>query len=133
MDPAAGVAVSVTDVPPGNANEHVAPQLMPAGTLVTVPVPAPARMTVSVCDTRSNWAFTVVAAVTVTTHVPVPEQPPPLQPMKFEPALAAAVSVTIVPETNGAVHVAPQVMPAGALVTVPAPVPDFVTVRLNDC
>jgi len=42
-------------------------------------------------------AVTVVAAVIVTAQVPVPEQPAPLQPMNIEPALGAAVSVTIVP------------------------------------
>jgi len=47
-EPAAGVAVSVTPVPLANAAEHVTPQLMPAGELVTVPVPAPAVLTLSV-------------------------------------------------------------------------------------
>ena len=72
--------------------------------------------------------MTVVAAETVTTHDPVPEQPPPLQPPKVEPAAGAAVSVTAVPLAKLAAQVAPQVMPAGALVTVPAPVPAFETV-----
>jgi hypothetical protein len=40
---------------------------------------------------------TVVAVVTVTTHVPVPEHPPPVQPVKIEPVPALAVRVTIVP------------------------------------
>src|SRR5215510_2737380 len=47
-EPAAGVAVRVTPVPLANAAEHVTPQLMPAGELVTVPVPAPAVLTLSV-------------------------------------------------------------------------------------
>jgi len=42
-------------------------------------------------------AVTVVAAVSVTVQVPVPEQPPPLQPSNVEPALGVAVSVTPVP------------------------------------
>lgn len=37
--PAAGAAVSVTTVPDAKPAEHVAPQLMPAGEEVTVPVP----------------------------------------------------------------------------------------------
>src|SRR4029450_11428413 len=41
-------AVSVTVVPPANAATHVEPQLIPAGELVTVPVPTPAFVTVSV-------------------------------------------------------------------------------------
>ena len=47
VEPAAGVAVSVTAVPLGNAAEHVVPQEIPAGELVTVPVPAPVVLTVS--------------------------------------------------------------------------------------
>jgi hypothetical protein len=47
-EPALGVAVRVTTVPLRKSAAHVAPQLIPAGLLVTVPVPAPARVTVSV-------------------------------------------------------------------------------------
>ena len=39
--PAAGVAVSVTSVPEANRAEQVLPQVMPAGTEVTVPEPTP--------------------------------------------------------------------------------------------
>jgi hypothetical protein len=39
--PAAGVAVSVTSVPLLNEAEQVPPQLIPAGLLVTVPLPLP--------------------------------------------------------------------------------------------
>ena len=76
-------------------------------------------------------AVTVVAAETVTTHDPVPEQPPPLQPVKVEPAAGAAVSVTAVPLVKLAAQVAPQVMPAGLLVMVPAPVPALETVSVK--
>jgi len=61
-------------------------------------------------------AVTVVAAETVTTHDPVPEA-------------GAAVSVTAVPLVKLAEQVAPQVIPAGLLVTVPVPVPALETVR----
>ena len=67
--------------------------------------------------------MTVWAALIVTVQVPVPEQPPPLQPVNVEPAAGVAVSVTAVPLANAAAHVAPQAMPAGALVTVPGPAP----------
>jgi hypothetical protein len=39
-----------------------------------------------------------VAAVTETVQVPVPEHPPPLQPVNVEPVAGVAVSVTEVPE-----------------------------------
>ena len=47
-EPAAGVAVSVTVVPFEYVATQVGPQLMPAGELVTVPLPAPVFVTVSV-------------------------------------------------------------------------------------
>ena len=72
--------------------------------------------------------MTVVAAETVTVHVPVPEHPPPLQPVKVEPATGVAVSVTAVPLVKLAAQVAPQLIPTGELVTVPLPVPAGVTV-----
>jgi len=59
----------------------------------------------------------------VTEHVPVPAQPPPLQPVNVEPAAGVAVRVTAVPLVKAAAHVVPQVIPAGALVTVPVPAP----------
>jgi hypothetical protein len=76
-------------------------------------------------------AVTVVAALSVTVHVPVPVQPPPLQPLNVAPAAGAAVKVTAVPLANPAEHVAPQEMPAGLLVTVPLPVPVFETVSVK--
>jgi len=47
VEPAAGVAVSVWDVPLLMLAEQIVPQLMPKGVLVTVPVPVPALVTVS--------------------------------------------------------------------------------------
>jgi hypothetical protein len=46
-EPVAGLAVNVTTVPLLKVVEHVAPQLIPAGLEVTVPLPAPAGVTVS--------------------------------------------------------------------------------------
>jgi hypothetical protein len=76
--------------------EHVAPQLIPAGLEVTVPLPVPALLTDSVNVCTLKVAVTDVAAFIVTEQVPVPEQAP-LQPAKVEPPAGAAVSVTTVP------------------------------------
>jgi hypothetical protein len=73
-----------------------------------------------------NVAVTAAAALIVTVHGPVPVQAP-LHPVNAEPALGVAVSVTTVPLTKSALHVAPQSIPAGLLVTVPAPVPARLT------
>ncbi len=106
--------------------EQVAPQLMPAGLLVTVPEPVPPLVTDSVTGTRLNVAVTDLAALTVTAQAPVPEQAP-LQPANDEPAAGDAVSVMAVPGATDCEHVAPQLMPAGLPLTVPEPVPPFVT------
>ena len=74
-----------------------------------------------------NVAVTEVLAVRVTAHVLVPVQAPD-QPTNVEPALGAAVSVTVVPLAKLALHVVPQLMPEGLLVIVPAPVPPSWTV-----
>ena len=131
VEPAAGVAVRVTTVPVVKEVEHVAPHVMPAGALVTVPLPAPAFVTVSAKDDCMKVAVTEVAALIVTVQVPVPEHPPPLQPVNVEPAAAAAVSVTDVPLVKEAEHVAPQEIPAGLLVTVPLPAPALETVSVE--
>ena len=74
-----------------------------------------------------NVAVTETSLVNVTLQVPVPVQAPD-QPANVEPAFGAAVSVTMVPLVKLALHVAPQSIPAGLLVTVPAPVPALWTV-----
>jgi len=72
-------------------------------------------------------AVTLVAALIVTLQVLVPLQAP-LHPAKMKPVVGAAVRVTAAPEGKFAVHVVPQLMPDGALVTVPVPEPAVVTV-----
>jgi hypothetical protein len=57
-------------------------------------------------------------ALSVTTQAPVPEQPPPLQPVSPAPA----VNVTLVPLSKGAVQLLVQLlMPAGFDDTEPVP------------
>ena len=128
VEPAAGAAVKVTTVPLVKPVEHVAPQEMPAGALVMLPLPAPDVATVSVNEDCTNVAVTEVAAFIVTVQEPEPVQPPPLQPVNVEPAAGVAVKVTAVPLANAAEQVAPQEMPAGALETVPVPAPALLTV-----
>jgi len=130
VEPSAATAVSVTLVPLAKFAEQVVGQIIPVGVLITVPAPVPASLTVSakLFVVLLNVAVTAVAAVTVTTQVPVPEHPPPVQPANVEPSAADAVSVTAVPLAKLAEHVVGQLIPAGALVTVPVPVPASLTV-----
>ena len=101
---------------------------MPAGVDTTWPEPVPASAT-----TRpllgANCAVTVASPVTL--HGAVPEQVPPVQPRNVEPAVAAAVSVTVVPGLKAATHIAPQLIPAGVEVIVPSPPPVFSTVTVK--
>ena len=104
-------------------------QLMPAGALVTVPAPVPASVTPSENVGAANVAVAVLLESIVIVHVPVPVHPPvPLQPVNVLPPLGAAVSVTTWPDVKFAEHVpVVQLIPAGALVTVPVPAPPRVT------
>jgi len=133
VEPTAGAAVRVTAVPDVNEVEHVVPQLMPAGELEIVPLPVPALLTVSANeDGSANVAVTFRAAFIVTVQVLAVPVQPPLQPVKVDPAAGAALSVTTVPDVNEVEQVVPQLMPAGALVTVPLPAPALLTVSAKD-
>jgi hypothetical protein len=125
--PVPGVAVRTTLVPYANEVAQVAPQLMPVGVDVTLPLPVPARLMVRTFCARAKFAVTLVAELTDTVHVPVPEQPPPDQPVNREPDAAVAVSTTLVPYSKEAEHEVPQLMPAGIEVTVPLPAPVLLT------
>jgi hypothetical protein len=128
--PLSGVGVSETSEPPAKVALQVEPQLMPAGDEVTVPVPVPALVTVSVWGVCvAKVATAVLAALMVSVQVPVPEQSP-LQPLNIMPLSGVAVRVTTVLVLKVVLQVAPQLMPAGDEVTVPVPVPDFCTVSV---
>jgi hypothetical protein len=100
--PGPGVALSVTVVPAAKSEKHVdpAPQLIPDGDDVTVPLPgSPKTETVSrTAGSAVNVAVTLFAASIVTTQLPVALVHAPLHPVNVLPVLAVAVSVTFVPE-----------------------------------
>jgi uncharacterized repeat protein (TIGR02543 family) len=111
-------------------------QLIPAGSLVTVPVPSPAMVMVSSWPGSSvNVAVTLLPVSSVTLHPPLPVHAP-LQLSNFHPGLGCGVSATVVsgagggpPRSNAKPQVPGQEMPEGAEVTVPPPVTETVTVR----
>jgi hypothetical protein len=118
---APAVAVRVTADPVEKPALQLCPQLMPAGLLVTLPEPIPAKVTVSTGEAL-KFAITEVFCVTVILHTPVPLQAPD-HPAKKEFAAGDAVSVTWVPLEKLALQALPQLMPVGLLLTVPPPPP----------
>jgi hypothetical protein len=103
--------------------------MMPAGVLLTVPLPALLTVRLTVFESL-NVAVTTVEDVRVSVQAPVPVQPPPLQPANVEPAAGFAVSVTVVPLAKDPEQFMPQLISSGALTTVPLPGPVFTTARL---
>jgi len=67
-----------------------------------------------------------------TWHVPAPVQAP-LQPAKDDPMAASALTVINEPLLYVSEQSLPQLIPTGLLVTVPAPLPSFTTVRAYVC
>ena len=108
------------------------PQLIPGAGDVTIPLPAPAVVTVRANVESVKVAVTFVAAVIETVQVVLaPVQTPPDQPVKVEPVPAAAVKVTLSLAANRAEHVVPVVPQAMSVpeVTSPVPLPALVTFR----
>src|SRR5581483_520223 len=124
---APALAESVTFVPAPNFALQVCPQLIPAGLLVTVPVPGPVSETESPVG-AAKVAPTLTSELNVTVNAPVPEQAAD-QPEKELFGPGVAVSVTEVPASKAALQVCPQSIPAGALVTVPEPLE--LTLKVN--
>jgi len=99
---------------------------MPAGELVTVPLPV--TVTVSVCGgSRLNIALTLSAPLITTAHAPVPVHAPD-HPVNLYPTAAVAVRFTVVPCANVPVQLLVQEIPLGELVTVPLPLTFTVSV-----
>ena len=102
-----GVSVIVTTIPEVKFAVHPVldpvVQLIPAGLLVSVPVPVPKTVAVNANVGKLNVAVTDFAALIVTTHVPVVFVHAPLHPANVLggfalPPLGVAVNVTTVPE-----------------------------------
>ena len=127
---AAAVAVRVTRVLGSKLALQVCPQLMPEGLLVTPPLPVPPRATVRTGEVL-KLAMTEMFCIKVTLHTPVPLQAPD-QPAKKEFAVGDAVSATWLPLEKVAVQAWPQSMPAGLLLTVPAPAPAALTLSWTE-
>lgn len=107
---------------------QVEPQLIPAGVLLTVPLPWTVTLKVGEVE---KFAVTEVLLLSASVHALVPLQAP-LQPPKLEFADGVAVKVTCVPDEKLAVQVEPQLIPAGVLVTVPEPFPLGCTVSWTE-
>jgi hypothetical protein len=130
-DPDIGVAVNTTNLLVAYDSEQVAPQLIPLGMEVTVPVPEPALVTVSV-NICANVAVTDLAAFIVTVQeVLVPIQSPD-QLENIEPVSGVAVNVTDMLLAYEAEQVAPQSISVGVEVTMPVPDPALVTVSVSE-
>jgi hypothetical protein len=79
----------------------------------------------------SNVGDAVVLAPRVSLHVPVPVQGPD-HPAKAVPGSGAGVKTTSVPLGKLAVQRSGQSIPAGVLITLPAPAPAFFTVSWTE-
>src|ERR1700742_1125570 len=107
-------------MPPASAQPDIPPE--PA---LTEPLPLTGTETAWV--TLAKVAVTVAAdAPSVTSQAPTPVQAPD-QPGNSVCAAGVAVSLTVSPWLKLKPQVAPQLIPAGALVTVPEPFPALVT------
>jgi hypothetical protein len=131
LESAPAVAFKVTTVPLSNNAAQVGPQLIPAGVLITLPLPVPFLV-----SDRENFVWelselNVALQVLATSIIIFPVHPVPLQPAKVEPVAGVAARLASVPFVNDAEQVLPQLMPEGLLVTVPLPVPFFVIDRMD--
>src|SRR5262249_33848434 len=96
VEPGAATALSVTKIPNGKSALQLVPQRMPTGSEVTVPLPSPAFVRLSLTLSRSNCALTVCELPRVSWHAPWPMQAP-LQATNREPAAGVAARVTRLP------------------------------------
>ena len=121
-----GVGVRLTVLPLVYDFVQFVGQAIPAGALVTVPVPVIETESEKVVglgvelDALVNCALTVRFVIRATEQVPVPLHAPP-QLVNCHPVTGAGVSLTVLPLVYDLVQSAGQAMPEGLLVTVPLP------------
>ena len=87
--------------------------------IVAFTAPLPVCPTMSV-EALTNVAETGAPPPASSVHAPAPLQPPP-HPWKTHPDAGCAWNDTVVPATNPATHVSPQLIPGGTLTTDPEP------------
>src|SRR5688572_10697813 len=104
---------------------------MPIGLEVTPPEPLPVLVT-ETPNVGLKLAVTVTLAVTLASvHMPVPVQPPPVQPANTEPPCGPALNTSVLPAGTMVTQAPGQLMPAGLDVTVPLPAPPMTTVMVT--
>jgi hypothetical protein len=114
-----------------NGALHVAPQLIPAGVLVTVPLPVPVLLMVSVLGgvgSMMNVAVQFRFAVIVT--LPSLQSASPLQLPNNDPTAGVAVNTTTWAGENSALQVAPQLIPEDWSSPSPVPAPLLLMIRV---
>ena len=122
------MAVKATALMAGKLDETLLqdkPQSIPPGVLVTVPWPDLLKATKRVFCVAAKLAVTLRAAPIVTVQVgDNPAQAPP-QPVNESFPAPIAVKITLLLALKFAEQLAPQLIPAGVLVT--RPLPDLAT------
>ena len=83
-----GVAVRVTEEPSANGAAQVAPQLIPLGEDVTVPVPLPPVFVTVRIRAMAKFAVTLLGSVIVRTQLPVAFVQAPDHPANTDPGEA---------------------------------------------
>jgi len=137
-EPSFAVGDSITSAPSGSDSLQSGSHEIPAGLLVTLPLPSPSRVTVSTCSPGGMGAAVKRAVIavslrTVTRQGLVPSHPPPLQPVKVAPVTAVATNLIGVPRLTLVRHAPPQSIPDCWLMIRPAPSPAFRTVTVAVC
>jgi hypothetical protein len=109
------------------------PQFIPAGSLTIVPLGVPLDVisfTIVVVNAYPEELLKVAVHATLLFRVTLPAVQLLDHPANVEPGAAVARRLTFVPLLKLFVHVLPQLIPTGLLVTVPVPVPARLTVSV---